>query len=76
VRERISPNSVRGAFLLAPGNEAIMNRRGKEPVRVGDRSSPRLIAGAIIGIAISSLAAGAMLVGAGIALVQTLAPPD
>jgi hypothetical protein len=53
-----------------------MDRRSKDAVRVGDRSPPPLIAGAIIGIAISSLAAGAMLVGAGIALVQTLAPPD
>jgi hypothetical protein len=70
------PNSVRDAFLLAPANEAIMNRAGKEPVRVDDRSSPPLIAGAIIGMAISGLAAGAMLAGAGIALAQTLAPPN
>jgi hypothetical protein len=53
-----------------------MNRTGKEPVRVGDRSSPALIAGTIIGIAISSLAAGAVLLGAGLALVQAFASPS
>lgn len=53
-----------------------MDRASKEPVRLDDRSSPPLIAGAIIGITISGLAAGAMLAGAGIALAQTLAPPN
>jgi hypothetical protein len=46
-----------------------MMRRGKE---AGDPRRPESpwLAGAAIGIAISSLAAGAMLLGAGLAIVQ------
>ena len=48
-----------------------MTRRGKEPVLPG-RPTPPWMAGIMIGVTISSLAAGAMLLGAGLAFGQAI----
>lgn len=52
-----------------------MNIRAREPVKPGQPTTPPWMAGILIGMTISALATGAMMLGAGMAIGQTVTRP-
>jgi hypothetical protein len=60
--------------LASSGDVTTMRTRFKEPLSAG-RPTPSWLVGVMIGVTVSTLAAGAMMLGAGLAVGQAIRRP-